>query len=853
MKIKTLLLLLGLVTGFCIDSVAGAAVTCTPPTVTASGPTMVCAGTGVTLTSSAPSGNIWSTGSTAQSITVYGSGSYSVKAVVGSCTSAASNAVTVTVNPNAGKPTVTASGPLTFCSGGSVTLTSSAATGNLWSNGATTQSISVTSTGSYSVKIVTGGCTSVASSAVLVTVNSTPATPVATAQGTTAICPGGIVVLHSSAINGNRWSTGDTTQNITVSTAGNYWVKRVTMSCTSEPSAPVVVTVAPPTTPIISAGVPTNGLVAWYPFNGNANDASGNGRNGSLNGGVSLATDRHGNANGAYSFSGNGTQYITASIGTALPTTSRTVSFWFNSPVANTRLFPFSYGGDGSCGSSYFVALNNERASNFEVQQHCWVNLYFAPYTNNLNNTWNQLTVVHDNAHNLVHFYLNGLLIQSVSGSNTTAVNANTMLTIGRVGYHNGDPYYNSGTSSSWFTGSLDDVMLYNRPLSSTEVQALYLNNNTTTAGASLCIGGSVTLTSSAVSGNLWSNGATTQSISVSTPGTYSVKVQTGTCTSAVSSPVTVTVNPVAPVIPTISVSGSATICNGNSVTLTSSAATGNIWSTGSNAQSITVYAAGNYSVKSVSGACTSASSTSVTVSVNGANPAKPTVSASGPLTFCAGGSVILTSSAASGNHWSNGATTQSITVSATSSHTVSVVSGACTSTASAATVVVVNPIPTTPVVTPQGPTTFCTGKNVVLRSAAYEGNLWSTGETTQNITVSRAGTYSVKRLASGCTSAVSNVVTVVVMPPCREAADEPEPRIEQLSLYPNPSTGAVTLQSPTGSTDIDVINTLGQVVHSAAVTSVQTELDLSSLPKGMYMAQVKGTGKNQTIRFILR
>ena len=50
--------------------------------------------------------------------------------------------------------------------------------------------------------------------------------------------------------------------------------------------------------------VPTNGLVGWWPFNGNANDESGNGNNGTVNG-ATLTTDRFGNANKAYSFDGN--------------------------------------------------------------------------------------------------------------------------------------------------------------------------------------------------------------------------------------------------------------------------------------------------------------------------------------------------------------------------------------------------------------------------------------------------------------------------------------------------------------------------------------------------------------------
>ena len=51
--------------------------------------------------------------------------------------------------------------------------------------------------------------------------------------------------------------------------------------------------------------VPANGLVGWWPFNGNANDESGNGRNGIINGGVITSIDRFGQNNSSYEFNGN--------------------------------------------------------------------------------------------------------------------------------------------------------------------------------------------------------------------------------------------------------------------------------------------------------------------------------------------------------------------------------------------------------------------------------------------------------------------------------------------------------------------------------------------------------------------
>ncbi|MDR7372974.1 T9SS sorting signal type C domain-containing protein, partial [Flavobacterium aquidurense] len=95
---------------------------------------------------------------------------YSVTPITGGCTGTAFN-LTVTVNPTPTTPTISAGGPLTFCAGDSVTLTSSTGTTYLWSNGATTQSITVSTSGIYSVQITNAaGCQSAAS--VGTTVNS---------------------------------------------------------------------------------------------------------------------------------------------------------------------------------------------------------------------------------------------------------------------------------------------------------------------------------------------------------------------------------------------------------------------------------------------------------------------------------------------------------------------------------------------------------------------------------------------------------------------------------------------------------------------------------------------------------
>jgi len=216
------------------------------PTITAGGPTTFCAGGSVTLTSSAGSTYLWSTGASSSSINVTAAGSYTVQVTNASgCQSSASIATTVIVNPLPAPPTITAVGPTTFCAGGSVTLNSSAGSTYLWSTGATTSSINVTTAGSYTVRITDGnGCQSAISAATVVTVNALPAAPTVTAGGLTTFCTGGSVTLTSSAGSSYLWSTGAITSAISVTTAGSYTVQ-VTNSngCQSSASAATVVTV----------------------------------------------------------------------------------------------------------------------------------------------------------------------------------------------------------------------------------------------------------------------------------------------------------------------------------------------------------------------------------------------------------------------------------------------------------------------------------------------------------------------------------------------------------------------------------------------------------------------------------
>ncbi|MCK7528165.1 MAG: hypothetical protein MZV64_66630 [Ignavibacteriales bacterium] len=100
-----------------------------------------------------------------------------------------------------------------------------------------------------------------------------------------------------------------------------------------------------------------SGLVAFYPFNGNANDESGNANNPTFIGsGVTLTTDRFGIVDKAYYFDGNTDSYIRIPADN-FPTTDRTISFWFNADQMENHPTPLSYGGD-VCNNSVLMTFN---------------------------------------------------------------------------------------------------------------------------------------------------------------------------------------------------------------------------------------------------------------------------------------------------------------------------------------------------------------------------------------------------------------------------------------------------------------------------------------------------------------
>ena len=175
----------------------------------------------------------------------------------------------MTVNANPPAPVITAGGPTTFCTGGSVTLTAPASASYIWSNGTTTQSIVVSTSGNYTVTVTDANGCSTTSAPTVVTVNTIPSPSIAV-QGPLTFCHAmGPTTLTASPATGTWLHDGvavSTSNIITVLDfgAGSYVWRATNAGCTKD-SDPVVVIVNP--APNNSAGgagnICWNGTATW--------------------------------------------------------------------------------------------------------------------------------------------------------------------------------------------------------------------------------------------------------------------------------------------------------------------------------------------------------------------------------------------------------------------------------------------------------------------------------------------------------------------------------------------------------------------------------------------------------------
>lgn len=251
------------------------------------------------------------------------------------------------------------------------------------------------------------------------------------------------------------------------------------------------------------AQAPTNGLVAYYPFNGNANDESGNGNNGVVSG-ATLTTDRFGNANKAYNFGGvNSPAHI------RIPKTANnafsnnfSISFWAK---INSARGMDGWGGTVSEGVHCLIARDHDRGGGlvlniFPRSSTNLLSVGISSFTysgggsniqGNYIDKWVLYTITHEN-NNTMKLYMNGTLITSF----------NLVFDLATI---NAKDIYLGKFYDYWypFNGVIDEFRMYNRTLTPSEVMSIYSGTSNdvvvaqpqiTLSATEVAIGGTMTI-----------------------------------------------------------------------------------------------------------------------------------------------------------------------------------------------------------------------------------------------------------------------------------------------------------------------------------------------------------------------
>lgn len=345
-----------------------------------------------------------------------------------------------------------------------------------------------------------------------------------------------------------------------------------------------------------------------------------------------------------------------------------------------------------------------------------------------------------------------------------------------------------SGVSYSWSTGATTSV-IQAVPTSATAYSVTVTNAQSCSASAGInitvnaspnvqingpttvCSGNTVSLTASGASSYVWSN-ASTQNPLVITPTSSVSYTVTGTNVNGCSDTATIQVNTTTPPIATISVTPSASICAGTTITLTGSGGTSYFWINNSQstiAISATPTATNTYTLVAYNGSCTDTTTQTITVSSISASIA-------GNNTLCTGGSTTLSVTPTGGTSpytysWSTNPpqTTPSVVLSYTASgvytYTVNVIDA--TGCSSSATYTVnVNAMPA-PTIT--APSTLCQLASGTLSATGGTSYSWSTGATTSSISVTPIlpgnQTYTVTVSNGSCSADTFATINVLPLP----------------------------------------------------------------------------------------
>ena len=220
------------------------------------------------------------------------------------------------------------------------------------------------------------------------------------------------------------------------------------------------------------SGSLVNGLVGYWPFCGNANDQSGNGLNGVVNG-ATLTEDRLGNSNGAYSFNGTDSQIIISDNSKLDLTNDFSISSWFylnsfGKQWSNILSKHHQISGEGTYTFGVVSALIPTPQLAFQADP------YFGTIANSGTNgqvslnQWYNYTVSYQKSSSSLKYYLNGVLISTINIAFNIKDNSYNL----NIGHEEG-----TADLTRWFNGKIDDIGIWNRALTQQEITQLYNQN----------------------------------------------------------------------------------------------------------------------------------------------------------------------------------------------------------------------------------------------------------------------------------------------------------------------------------------------------------------------------------------
>jgi hypothetical protein len=624
------------------------------------------------------------------------------------------------------KPVMNIQGSQTICQGDSIKLATSSNKNSTWVFNNIQSSISDTVTfakqaGIYKrVSFNENGC-NVYSSEFELLVKNSPEKPSVNTLGNTIVCEGTTVQLSSTASSSNTWfrdgssTIRGTNQGFIADSTGKYYVK-VTSSngCTSN-SDMVSVTINPnPSIPILTstANQICSGDSVTISVDGMLAKQWLNGTNQ-----INAATGK------TYIAKSSGFYSVIVTDQNGCKNKSLALEVTIRPTTEKPTLIPS--GSKTICAGSS-VTLNS---------------------TINAGNIW----------------YKDSVMIPSANGAS---------ITVSEPGI-----YYVSSQRPGYCINIADTIKV-------NVIKAL--KPNLTTIGASTgCVGDSVILTSS-TNGNQWykdglilagSNGST---YSAKSTGTYTVISTINGCQSDTASTL-IKFNTI-PNSPSINTNSSLTICAGEKITLSSSITNADSYAwklngntiTGISSPTLSAENAGAYSVAIKVNGCFSAHSETKSLIVNPV-PATPAISANGPLVFCAGGNVTLTSNSTMGNQWMlngvniPGANSSSYNASASGNYSLIVIKDGCSSKSSTIITTTLN-AQSAPVKAEINTSSF-TGTKICFKDSLvfvsknqYDKYYWSTGDTTKSIVARKTDTISLRGTYNGnpCYSELSDKVVII-------------------------------------------------------------------------------------------